>query len=69
MSEVSTPRHVCPKCGKPYKWVMAKEPLYDLVIFHFRCLDCGTTDMISLSARQFYETIWDMEKRQKGGTE
>lgn len=66
MNEISTPRHLCPKCGKPYKWMMTEEPKYQLIVFHFECLDCGTTDSIPISERQFYETIWDMEK---GGVE
>ena len=69
MNEISTPRHICPKCGKPYKWIMTDEPIYQLVVFHFRCLGCRTTDSFSVSDRQFYETIWDMEKKQKGGAE
>lgn len=69
MSEISTPRHVCPECGHPYKWVMTKEPIYQLVVFHFKCLGCGTTDSFSVSDRQFYNAIWDMEKKQKGGAE
>ena len=68
-NDLTMPRHLCPKCGKPYKWIMTEEPIYQLVVFHFRCLDCGTTDIISLSERQFYETLWDMERKQKGGAE
>lgn len=61
MNELSSQRHVCPKCGKPYTWMMTKEFKYQLVVFHFRCLDCGTTDNFALSEREFYDFLWNME--------
>ena len=48
MSDLIMPRHLCPKCGKPYKWIMTKEPICQLVVFRFKCLGCGT--------------LWEMEK-------
>lgn len=69
MNEISTPRTVCPKCGRPYKWVMTEKPIDDLIEFHFRCLLCGTTDNLSINQRQFYEFLWDMERKLKGGAE
>lgn len=56
-NELSTHSIYCPKCGKVFEWMITKEPIYDLVVLHLRCVDCGTSDALALSRREFLETL------------
>ena len=57
--------NVCPKCGKPYLWMMTREPKYQLVVFHFKCKDCGTSHNIALTEREFYDIIVTIKNRKE----
>lgn len=63
MNEISKPCSVCPKCGRPYKWAMTEEHIYQLVVFHFECPLCGTFDAFSLPRDQFYDILWALERK------
>lgn len=55
--ELTTHSIYCPKCGRLFKYMIAEEPKYDLVILHLRCIDCGTSDSLALSRREFLEAL------------
>lgn len=57
--ELTTHSIYCPKCGRLFQWMIAKEPKYDLVVLRLRCSDCGTSDSIALSRREFLEALLD----------
>ena len=55
--ELTTHSIYCPKCGRLFQWMINQEPKYDLVVLHLKCFDCGTSDALALSRREFLETL------------
>jgi uncharacterized Zn finger protein len=55
--ELTTHSIYCPKCGRLFQWIITEEPKYSLVVLHLRCNDCGTTDALALSRREFLEIL------------
>lgn len=47
----------CPKCGKQFQWMITEEPKDNLVVLHLNCFDCGTSDALALSNREFMEIM------------
>lgn len=60
--ELSKHSIYCPKCGRLFRWMITEEPKYDLVILHLRCIVCGTSDVASLSRREFLENLLEVKK-------
>lgn len=60
--ELTTHSIYCPKCGRLFQWMITEEPKYDLVVLHLRCIDCGTSDSLALSRREFEEKLLGGEK-------
>lgn len=56
-NELTTHSIYCPKCGRTFKWMITDEPLYDLVVLHLKCFDCGTSDALALTKREFLEKL------------
>jgi ribosomal protein S27AE len=56
--ELSTHRIYCPKCGRKFQWMIAEEPKNLLVVLHLECSDCGTSDTLALSRREFLENLF-----------
>lgn len=55
--ELTTHSIYCPKCGRLFQWMITEEPKYCLVVLHLRCSDCGTSDALALSSREFMEKV------------
>lgn len=57
--ELTTHSIYCPKCGRLFHWRIVEEPKYDIVVLFLRCFDCGTSDSLALSRREFLESLID----------
>jgi ribosomal protein S27AE len=55
--ELTTHSIYCPKCGRLFQWCITEEPKYELVVLHLRCSDCGTSDALAVSRREFLENL------------
>lgn len=60
-NELMTHGTHCPKCGKQFQWMITEEPKYELVVLHLRCSDCGTSDALALSRKEFLEKVFGGE--------
>ena len=69
MNEVSTPRHICPKCGKKYEWRMMEDIIRELVVFTFYCRECDAKDSLAISRREYIEWAIEREKEKKDETD